>query len=362
MASTEKKTPSRAGKPLLPPDEQFWKRYSPRYELPLAGATSFFVHGMVVGILAVGGLAFLFRAGAEASRPPQMDVTLIEAGAGDFGSGGMPGSPGEPGQQEVGMEGAGAPLEGANTGNEPTDELPSVGSLELDLPSSVAAAESKDDLVKQFEQLRADADKRSKDPAPKSGSKGGILGGKGVVGGTGKSGAGKGGQGGTGGTGRAGGGGRKATDQEIKAWRWRFDLAGAPKVHADKLDRAGLIIAVPDPAEGKANPEKGPYFLIRDLKRRPISLEKIDLSKYQDSVKWYSQKADSVRDLAKEIKLPFVPEFVVLLLPKDREAKMAAEERRFALQNGTNPAIVRETVFDFRLQNGVYEPVAVSQK
>src|SRR5260221_13797075 len=98
MSPAEKIAPSRTGQPLLPPDERFWKRYSPHYELPLAGATSFFIHGIVVGILAIGGLAFLFRGGAEATLPPQMDVLMAEAGAGFGGLGGDPGLPGLPGE------------------------------------------------------------------------------------------------------------------------------------------------------------------------------------------------------------------------------------------------------------------------
>jgi hypothetical protein len=363
MVATEKKTPSRAGQPLLPPDERLWKRYSPHYELPLAAASSFFIHGLVVGILAVGGLAFLFRASVEASRPPQMGVAFVEDSAGFGGTGGAPGPMGEQGLEQMGIGGVGGHERDADTGKEGVDDLPDLPDSALDFSRFEAGIEPSNNLVDQFKQLNIDAEKRAKDPSPKAAGKGGILGPKGLGTGMGKIGSGKGsGEGGGGGGGKPGGVGRKATEQEIKAWRWRFDMTGSPQEHANKLDRAGLMVAVPDPAAGKADPKKGQHLFIRDLKRRPVKLEQGDFAKYEDAVKWYNSKTESVRGLVGELKLPFVPEYVVLLLPKDREAKMAGEEKRFAQKNGRNPATVQETWFDFRLQNGVYEPVVISQK
>src|SRR5262249_3434528 len=69
MATAQTAPPTPSGKPLLPPAERFWRRYSPHYEFPLASATSVFFHSMVIGILAIGGLAFLFQAGPEAAPP-----------------------------------------------------------------------------------------------------------------------------------------------------------------------------------------------------------------------------------------------------------------------------------------------------
>lgn len=369
MATTEKTALSRTGQPLMPPDERFWKRYSPHYELPLAGATSFFIHGIAIGILAVGGLAFLFRGGAEATPPPQMDVLMAEAGAGFGGLGGdpgLPGLPGAPSKTEQGPQVADNSNERPDPSSDPVSELPTIPEIPLDLPSSDSLPDpAESSLQDALNKLKQEAEKYGK-PLPSKpavsakagpGTKaGGTPGGQNGQGGSGGDGKGKGPGKGPGGV------GRKATDQEIKAWRWRFDLAGTPKEHADKLDRAGLIIAIPEPGAGRPDPEKGPYLLASDLKRRPIPLAKIDLAKYQDSVKWYNSKPDSVRGLIEELKLPFVPPFVVLLLPKDRETKMAAEERRFAQQNRLDPAKVQETTFDFRLQNGMYEPIAIKQK
>src|SRR5262249_59932965 len=48
------------GAPLVPPEEQFWKRYSAHGELPLSGASSFAIHVLVAGFLILGG--FFLRA------------------------------------------------------------------------------------------------------------------------------------------------------------------------------------------------------------------------------------------------------------------------------------------------------------
>src|SRR5205814_9572308 len=126
------------------------------------------------------------------------------------------------------------------------------------------------------------------------------------------------------GIGKGGIGGRKATDQEIFAWRWRFDLSGDAKEHARKLAAMGVTVAIPD-----QNPAAG-FFIITDLNRRPVDMKKDNLAAFKDAVKWYNTRAESVQALAAELQLPFVPKFVVLLLPKDREQKMADLEAQYA--------------------------------
>lgn len=139
-------------------------------------------------------------------------------------------------------------------------------------------------------------------------------------------------------------------------------MTGNPKLHAEKLDKAGVMVAIPDPKAGNMDERTAPLLLISDLKRRPVKLQPGGFDQGADAVKWYNREPNSVQGLAKELQLPFLPRYVVLLLPKDREAKMAAEELRFAKQMGNDIANVQETWFDFQLQGGVYEPKALRQK
>ncbi len=180
---------------------------------------------------------------------------------------------------------------------------------------------------------------------------------KGVGGQGGKGdGPGVGGKGGPG-TGVGGpGGGRKATRQEVYAWRWRFDLTGDAGEHARKLASLGVTVAIPD-----ANPAGG-FFIITDLNRRPVEMKKDNLAAFKDAVKWYNTRAESVQALAAELQIP-TPKFVVLLLPKEREQKMADEEAQYAQKNRRKLETITETWFDFRmLQRRSTEPVVIRQK
>lgn len=171
---------------------------------------------------------------------------------------------------------------------------------------------------------------------------------------------------GTGGVGTDGkaspGAGAKGSAVEIKASRWEFDFTGSPKQHAEKLSRVGMIVAVPDPKAAKAEPGTAPLLLITDLKPRPVTLKPAMPGQFNNSVKWYNVQKESIQGLAKELPLPFVPSFVVLILPKDREAKIAAVEQQYANQHRIDPARIEWTTFDFRLQKGVYEPVVIKMK
>ena len=86
------------------------------------------------------------------------------------------------------------------------------------------------------------------------------------------------------------------------------------------------------------------------------------MEKYKDSVQWTNQSAASIYHLAKELRLNFSPVAEIILLPKDREQAIADEELRYAQSNGRDPKTISKTWFDFRLRNGVYEPVAIKQE
>ena len=116
----------------------------------------------------------------------------------------------------------------------------------------------------------------------------------------------------------------------------------------------GVTLAIPNP--------KGGFLIITDLSRRPVVGKNQGLAGYKDAVKWYNTRKESVQGLAHELQLTFTPDYVVLLLPKDREQKMANEEKRAADANRRPLASVRRTLFDFRLNNGAYEPVVIDQK
>jgi hypothetical protein len=342
--------------PLLPPEEEFWERYSPHHEMPLAAMTSLFVHGLALGLLIGGGLLLLmWGARSESHRPPSMDVVQLSGpGDGNEGETGAQGLPGEANRNEA------VPDPTTNV----RENVPEVGDMkqpalaEIKIPEINHEAPKAPDVEGMLKVLEKDANSQAQKkltptpPAKKTATGTGNPKGVGGVGTTGK-GLGS----GTKGTGTGVGGipgGRQATKAEIFAWRWRFDLTGNGKEHANKLSAFGVTLAFPTP--------DGRVLFIQDLRRRPVALLPGNMDKFKDAVKWRNSEASSMRDLARELQLPFVPTMVIMLLPRDREDKMAEEEMRFAKQNGRSMQQVSATWFDFQLRNGVYEPVAIKQQ
>src|SRR5207244_11554562 len=134
--------------------------------------------------------------------------------------------------------------------------------------------------------------------------------------------------------------------------------SGDGKEHAAKLDAVGMTLAI---ADGNG------FRLITDLKRRPVDAPRDQLLRFKDAIKWYNVRPESVSSLARELQIP-VPRdtaghsYVILLLPKAREQKIAEAERRYAESQRRPVQNIRATWFDFRLRNGVYEPVVIRQE
>ena len=358
-----KTTSSSATKALIPPEETAWEKYSRHFEMPLASATSLFLHGTIIGIMAIGGMAFFWAASQEAARPPKMDVVMVEGnGSGLEGLGGEPGLSGRPDagvpkrtEQITSQSPPDQPIPSAPRKDAPIElELPFIDDSKAPLNPQVSIELER--TAKEFQEL---AEKKPKPPLAQASSGSdkqkigptgaGKLKGQGGLGGSG-SGLGMGNKKGAS-VGKGGIGPGNATKQEVYAWRWNFDLSGNAKEHARKLASIGVNIAVQNP--------KGQVFFITDLNRRPVLFEPGDLPDPKKVVSWRNTRQDSIGALAQELQLSFMPVFVQMLLPKEREEKMAAEEERFALEQRRDLRTVRRTWFEFRLRNGAYEPVAV---
>jgi hypothetical protein len=337
--------------PQLPPDEKFWVRYSPHHEAPLSGMTSLFLHGLVVGLLLIVG--FLMNLGwhGDAAKPPRMELAMIEGGGDGFE--GLGGPAGLPGGDEPRTELAPSAVK-------PDVQTPKIDAAELQLenapsvellqptPDLPVAPEPKD-LLGELDMLTKQANQA---PAVKKNG-GGTNNPKGV-GGKGGAGDAPGPGRGKKGTGTGGGGPGGASKAQILAWRWRFDLSGDGRLHAEKLAAVGVTLAILD--------VRGQYWLIRNVDKRPVDMRRENMQQFKDAVKWYNTKQDSVFALARELQLPFVPQHVVLLLPKEREEKMAAAEAEFARHERRDLNAVQATWFDFRVRGGDFEPVVIKME
>jgi len=335
---------------LRPPDERFWQRYSPHHEALLSGVGSLTVHGLVVGIMILLGWAALWARTSETQRPPNMDVLQLAEGA----EGG-----GEPAPLGQGEENTKQEAVAANSN--PQSEHTTKEILPMDLPKTLVSPDAiaddptpsqKDDVGAFLETIGQEAKKvqavKVKADKP-AGRKDGQVGKKGLGGSGGGTGTGIGkgkgpGKGGGGGTGQ----------HKVYANRWNFNPAGNGREQAEKLVAARMILVVPHPS--------GP-FVIRDLRRRPAPLIRENVAKLLDgAVYWVSRAPAEVAKLAAELRLSAAPPFLIILVPEDREQQMAAAEAEYAKMQGRPYDTITETWFDFRLRNGIYEPVVISQK
>src|SRR5713101_2229388 len=64
----------------LPPEEKFWKRYSPHHELPLSTASSILIHAIAITVLIVGSI-ILAKFGFGENKVP-LGVIQIAGGGG----------------------------------------------------------------------------------------------------------------------------------------------------------------------------------------------------------------------------------------------------------------------------------------
>src|SRR5262245_21404066 len=153
-------------KTVAPPDEKFWKKYSPHYEFPLGSTTSLVLHGLVLGILILGG--YLFRLSRESAthRPPNMDVVMLDGtGDGEAGAGAAPGLPGAPTEMAADLN---TKAGSANPVPEVTTPQ-AIPSQEFQIPE-IDLSVSKVDIDSALAKIGQEAENQAKKPDPISSS------------------------------------------------------------------------------------------------------------------------------------------------------------------------------------------------
>jgi hypothetical protein len=353
-------------RPMLPPEETLWQKYSAHHEFPLASIASLFVHSLVLGLMVF--VAFVLNTSwhDEAAQPPRIDVVQLEGGEGmGNGPGPVGGSP----------EGDNRPrTELVESPSTPPSEFPPPNPMaavmppELAIPSITLEPDTSDPLD-DLKRIEAEAAKVAAPKPPQTASASSqpiIKAGQNLGSGRGALGIGGKGPGGMGGgSGKtpngSGMGGSGLTRQQWLANRWKFGLSGDPKMHLEKLVAVGVIYAFPAPTEAMRHPKAlQQAYVIQDLKKRPVQPRLESFDKYRDAVLWINNDRDSVFRIAKELRLSYVPSYTLLLLPKDREQAIANEETRYLKEKGIAEQEVDYVEFDFRLRNGAIEPVAIN--
>jgi len=334
-------TPTKSPAPKLtrvPPEEQFWKRYSPHGEAPLSVAGSIGLHALGLGVLLLFAfyLASLFVTSTQ-SLP--VEPVRIEAVGG--GGGNPRGSGSGKGVGEL-VDAQGTPDKDiSQTGVDEAPARPSLNPVEkaqvqekYDTASARFLSEANTEPAKAF--ARLDDKVRSKLS-------------QGLNPGKGKGGTGSGGGSGTGsgdGTGSGTGSGKATLNKREKRmlrWHMRF-TANSGDSYLAQLRGLGAILAFPT----NDGPDPS-YKIVRNLHRGKARLVEEDMSKIH-RIYWIDDKPQSVSDVvtALGLNLPGVPSRFVAFMPEKLESELFGMERRYVervLRQPFNEDRIEETVF-----------------
>lgn len=298
--------------PLVPPEEQFWKRYSPHHEAPLSLAGSVAVHALAVGgmlLFAVYLAALFYRSNSSLPVEP---VRMISGGSKKTGTTNNPGlgqggeDVGSPSDHNIpGVEDAEAPKRPALN---PVELKQVETKFDKDSFRFVVNSETGKALARMEDSIR---DKLRAGLQPGSGS-GGTGTGTGTGVGTGD-----------------GPGNTKLTIRERRMlrWRMRFTAMTGPEYLA-QMRGLGAILAFP--VTPGPNPQ---YKVVRDL-RPGAPLKSEDLSRIK-RIYWIDDKPNSVIEILQALRIPLLqppPTRFVAFMPEKLEAKLFEMERNYVIK------------------------------
>jgi hypothetical protein len=327
-----------------PPEEQFWKHYSPHHEFPLSSVTSVGLHILIIVLLALAGWV-AFKLGWDENKPPEVSAVVVDAGGG-----------GNPEGVKGGVEGGGpAASEDVKEPSDPTKppsvddvKVPDVGEADpLTLPqvtdnSGKKLVEASSQAIKNLASVDTEARKKLFSAVGDKGRGGpGTGGGKGTGHGEGV------------GTGTGEGKGLSKRQKRVLRWSMTFNTENGDD-YARQLagikPGGGAILAVPVGG--------GQYEVLRDLRQRPARGKVEDLATIK-SIFWVDDKPDSVSGLAHALQIK-VPQYFVAFFPPDLEEELARLERQKA-GGGVSEDDIEETRFNVvRSPDGSFRPNCIS--
>src|SRR5438128_8819669 len=89
---------------LVPPEEKFWKRYSPHNEAPLSGVSSFAVHVLAIPLLLLVALVVSKVNDDDEKRSLPVDVVRVKFSGGGGSKQGVGNRPGSINEADKGEE------------------------------------------------------------------------------------------------------------------------------------------------------------------------------------------------------------------------------------------------------------------
>jgi hypothetical protein len=314
--------------PVFPPDERFWKRYSPHGEAPLSVAGSVAVHALVIGGLILFALyvASLFYMPAH-SLPID---PVRRAGGGDRSPNGVGDGRGDGGSGDA----AGEPNWRAQDGEENAERRPTLNPIlrkkieqEFDDESSRRIADSRTGRkLAELDQGLRNKLREGLNPGKRPGPGTGPGPGDGPGVGLGKATLSK-------------------REKRMLRWNMRFTASTGAEYLA-QLRALGAILAFPVSEEDKPK-----YKVVRNLKPGGKLLEE-DLSKI-NRIYWFDSKQQSVIDIlgVLGIRLPRVPAHFVALMPE------ALEKQLFELERGYVERVLKRKFEEDRIDETLFRVV-----
>ncbi len=323
---------------LKPPEERFWKRYSPHHELPLSAVSSVMLHvvGFFLIALVIGGFIFSIR---PDNRPPEVGAAIVIAGGG--------------GNLEGAAEGkAGGTLPKEAVAQQPEPSKTPVVSPPVEDLKKVSPEPKQLDLVKANEGDRTiDADTAAVASALANVQERARQRIAGLVAPKGRGGSGEGGGRGSGsdtGEGDLTGPDRaKMTQREKRQLRWTmmFNTKDGND-YLRQLQALGAILAIP--VEGNQ------FMVIRDLGRAADA--KVEDISQINRIYWIDDKPQSVMSLSRALGLPAPPRFIAAFFPETLENELLDKERKH--HKGSEDDIL-ETRFQVMSRGGSYEAIVL---
>lgn len=361
------KKPARAN--IILPFENFWRCYAAHLELYTAIACATALHALVLGFLVVLGLFGSWFGYEQAYSPPLMDVVEITGGGGtggvNFGPGAGISSRGGKGKKKIEIAKSNQPKD-TKTKQQPVNSQQKLKAVEkkklqvAEIPSEQRTPEEEKLFIEIQKKAKEDLDNAKAEVAKSMGVSANKLSSAGTVnvGGSPGSGGGFGGGRGTGVGSAVGPGrgrdpnGRLLTRTEKRERRWLIDFSGTGPEHLKKLEALNITLALPT-----ANPR---FFRLVDFSGPQPTFKKDTLNGYTKRVKWFNQHKRSLRELAKVLRLRFVPKYVVIFLPEAMEHEMARLEVNY---RGVPEDQINFTWFEIKQRDdGSYGPVVVAQR
>jgi hypothetical protein len=349
-AAPENKTPvSTRRKPLIPPEEQFWKRYSPHHEFPLSSATSFVLHLLGVGLLVL--IAWMVWPTGDKSdqEVPDMDAVAVgstdQAGKPNGGGGG--GNRGNDLPQEIGDNTK--PTVGGKDKVEENALILPEGEKPVEVRSEkdgtrIIAENVPGDLGDVAKKVHLQLAKRTKVKATgSSGRDGGKDGGRG----TGKD---KGD-----GPGVGPGTGAEAARRAQRQLRWRliFNQDGNGPDYLKKLKALGAIVVAGDyqlgpngqPAVGRGGQVPLVYKLVKNYNKKSTG----EITRVEDipGIFWIDDKSFTVAALAQALGVR-KPQLFACFFPEEVESELRQLERE---KTNAPESRIYETFFHVELRN-----------